>query len=116
MGSERTDLDNALADAGEDLVLTRSYAEAPNDVPSKVTVRAGVRRHGNQWTVVMSMTQILADQWPGGERPSASAPDPRLPIATDRLTDAAGYVATIENVDPIRLGGEVVRLDIVALV
>lgn len=104
-------LDNALARAGSDITLRRVTGTAPSLTNTDVTVRATVRSYQPQELVggiaqidshvIISPTQIVAANWPG---------DGSLPRKLDKMV-IAGRVRNIEVVDPIYVGGELVRLE-----
>jgi hypothetical protein len=113
-------LDAALAQAGEDTILRRIVGTAPNTINIDVVVRASVRSFqpvelvgGISQTdshVIISPTQIANAQWPGGELPSPTVANPTLPRINDRLI-INGRVRSIQVVDPIYIGGELVRIE-----
>jgi hypothetical protein len=113
-------LDAALAQAGEDAILRRIVGTAPNTINIDVVVRASVRSFqpvelvgGISQTdshVIISPTQIANAQWPGGELPSPTVANPTLPRINDRLI-INGRVRSIQVVDPIYIGGELVRIE-----
>lgn len=113
------DLDDALAEAGEDCTLRRK--EGSPLVEKDVTVRASVRSvRSNEVVgtvtqayskVVISMTQILASGWPAGHTVTPGAVDPRLPRANDFLV-VKGKVRQIMFADPIAVDGTVVRVNL----
>lgn len=121
MRPEIADLDDALADYGTDVVLRRVSGTAPNQTNTDVTVRAAVRSYQpnelvggiNQTDslVIISPTQIAAAGWPAGESASTTVADPTLPRRLDKMI-IAGRARNIEVVDPIYLGGELVRIEI----
>lgn len=116
-------LDEALARAGEDVVLRRIIGIAPNTSNSDVEVRATVRSYRNRdeeiaagifqdiLLVIMSPTEIAKAQWPGGELASSTVAQPDVPRKNDKLI-IGGRVRNIENVDLINIGDELVRIDL----
>lgn len=124
MTAEIAALDDALERAGEDVVLRRFAGKAPNQVSVDVTVRAVVRTVSadqvvgtivqNDLNVVISPSQIIAAQWPGGLRDGAvqSAAAPRIPRATDKIV-IQGRERQIRIAKPIFVGGVWVRCDLV---
>ncbi|NVO13898.1 MAG: hypothetical protein HXX10_07665 [Rhodoplanes sp.] len=126
MGAEAADLDEALADDGEDVILRRMVGIAPNRANVDVTVRAFVRFGATQellggvamstLSVIISATQIIAAQWPGGQAPTLPPfdPDSRVPLNTDTLI-VQGRRRTITAVQPIYLDGELVRINMTAV-
>ena len=61
--------------------------------------------------MIMSPTEIVNAQWPGGERPSLTVADPTLPRMGDRLV-VDGRQRTIEAVNPMTVNGELVRIEL----
>lgn len=118
-------LDAELAEVGEDVVLRRTTGTAPNVANIDVVCRAFVR----SWRlkeedlasgisqalilVTMSPTQINNAQWPGGSTPGQSV-DPTIPRRLDQVI-VKGRIRDIEAVDPLMVGGEVVRIDMQVL-
>lgn len=88
-------LDRSLADAGEDIIIRRKAGSGANQVNVDVKCRARVDWKRSEqmvgavfqtWgEVILSPTQILAAQWPGGvyDGPVISDVDPRIPRSTD---------------------------------
>lgn len=113
------DLDKALADTGEDCILRRKDGSPLSD--KDVTVRASVRglraaeivgtATQSYSKAVISMTQILADGWPGGHIVTPDVADPRLPRPNDFLI-VKGKQRQVTFVDPIAVDGTVVRLNL----
>lgn len=126
MTAEIAALDNALLRAGEDVVLRRIAGKTPNAVNVDVTVRAVVRTVSadqplgtivqNDLNVVISPSQIIAGQWPGGLRDGAvqSAADPRIPRTTDFMV-IQGRQRQVRVSKPIFVGGVWVRCDLVVV-
>ena len=124
MTAEIAALDSALQRAGEDCTLRRVAGKSPNAVNVDVTVRAAVRTVSadqiagtvaqNDLNVVISPSQILAAQWPGGLRDGAvqSLADPRIPRATDFMV-IQGRQRQVKAAKPIFVGGAWVRCDLV---
>ncbi len=124
MTAEIAALDNTLLRAGEDVVLRRVAGKSPNAVNVDVTVRAVARTVSadqvvgtiaqNDLNVVISPSQIIAGQWPGGLRDGAvqSATDPRIPRTTDFMV-IQGRQRQVRVSKPIFVGGVWVRTDIV---
>lgn len=120
MSGEREALDQALLEAGEDVVLRRTSGTAPNDIHKDVTIRAVVRAFRLRaealasglkqqvWIVIFSPSEIWATNWPGSS--AALVPDPQLPRRLDQFV-FHGTTHTIEAVDPIFVGGELVRVE-----
>lgn len=87
---EIADLDRALAQDGEDIILRRVVGttnQAFNDVTCRAFVRGyaanelvgGITQQDSK--VILSPTQINRVQWPGGQPPSVTD-DPRIPSKT----------------------------------
>lgn len=124
MTTEIAALDSALQRVGEDVVLRRIAGKSQNAVNVDVTVRASVRTVSadqiagtivqNDVNVVISPTQIIAAQWPGGLRDGAvqSAADPRIPRATDFMV-IQGRQRQVRVSKPIFVGGTWARCDLV---
>ncbi|ARM12129.1 MULTISPECIES: hypothetical protein [Rhizobium] len=112
------DLDAALLDSGEDVILRRKTNSSNVDVNCRARVR-GVNAQKvvgtitqNDLSVVMSPTEILAAGWPGGDPPAPGAPDPRLPRANDFMV-VKGRERQVKLSDPIYVGGQWVRCNLV---
>lgn len=117
-------LDNALRRAGENVVLRRVVGKAPNASNVDVTVRAAVRSVSgdqiagtitqNDMTVIVSPTDILAAQWPGGAVDGAvvSDVDPRIPRTTDKMI-VQGRERQVKLSKPIFVGGVWARTDLI---
>lgn len=113
------DLDQALADAGEDCILRRK--EGSPLVDKTVTVRASVRGlRASELVdtamqayskVVISMTQILGAGWPAGHVVTPGAVDPRIPRPSDVLI-VKGKARQIMFVDPISVRNIIVRINL----
>jgi hypothetical protein len=119
-----TALDDALAQNGQDVVLRRVVGSANIDVKCRASVRAfrpeeligGITQSDS--LVIMSPTQILAGQWPGGQvvsrsplLPSTSVSPAWLPKNTDRVI-VDGRSRAITFVKPISVGSGIVRLEL----
>jgi hypothetical protein len=117
VSGERAALDAALASAGEDIVLRRQIASGSNVANIDVTCRARVDTVGadeiagtiavSDLKIIMSPTQILAAQWPGGvpAYPVSNASDVRIPRITDFVI-ARGKVRQVKMVDPKIIGAD----------
>ena len=116
-------LDNALAQSGEDVVLRRVTGEAnqaPIDVVCRALVRAGKTDElaggaaRGTFDVIISPTQILEAQWPGGMPVSAAVrkTDPRMPRADDVLI-VQGKQRAVQAVRPFLVQGEIVRIELI---
>lgn len=113
-------LDRFLETDGEDCILRRVYGQAGNTAPSDVTVRAKVMAYSEvelvggiaqtDSKVILSPSQIAEAQWPGGELPRSSVPDPTLPRRNDKLI-VDGRVRNVEFVNPADIGGTLVRIE-----
>jgi len=118
-------LDAALEANGEDIVLRRVVGVQPNTLNIDVTCRANVRtwrlKEENLVAgiaqavdiVVISPTPIARAQWPGGV-PVGQLTDPSVPRRLDKVI-IAGRVREIDAVEPIRLSGQVVRIELQVL-
>jgi hypothetical protein len=117
-------LDQALARAGEDVIIRRKAGAGANQVNVDVKCRAAVRTVSadqiagtitqNDMTVIISPTQILAAQWPGGVHDGSVATDvdPRIPRITDHAV-LQGKQRQVKTSKPIFVGGVWVRTDLV---
>lgn len=117
MSGERQSLDAALAAAGEDIVLRRQIAAGTSIANIDVPCRARVDTVGadeiagtiavSDLKIIMSPTQILAAQWPGGvpAYPVSNASDPRIPRITDFVI-ARGKQRQVKMVDPKIIGAD----------
>lgn len=113
------DLDAALGRTGENCTLRRKEG---NPLTEKdVTVRASVRGLRGAEIVgtatqaysmaIISMTQILAAEWPAGHVVTPGAVDPRIPRPNDFLV-VKGKQRQIMFADPIAVNGTVVRVNL----
>lgn len=120
-------LDHGLQTAGFDAILRRVYGQGANAQTSDVRIRTrvlpqtisaqnvgGEERQGT-WMVI-SPTQIKAQGWPGGERPSSARPLPWLPCRGDQIIKvtelATGRWQSIDVVrDPFYVDGAIVRIE-----
>lgn len=116
------DLDRALNDAGEDIVLRRKVS----NVFQEVTIRAAVRLANkpdqmmsgttqDDLKIVASMTQIKATGWPGTGN-VGSAPfvvDSQIPRRGDEVI-VKGMRYRLEAVNPIAVKNSVIRLVMMA--
>lgn len=112
------DLDAALRDSGEDVILRRKSNAGNADVDCRARVR-GVNAQRvvgtitqNDLSVVISPTEILAAGWPGGSPPAPGAVDPRLPRANDFMV-VKGKERQVKFSDPIYVGGKWVRCNLI---
>jgi hypothetical protein len=119
-------LDEALAAAGEDVILRRIVGTGTSAMNVDVTVRASVRRDAaamdlvgtlaqGEDAVIISPTQITTAQWPGGHPASTAIhqADPRVPRINDTLI-IQGRPRKVKMVQPILVDGELVRINMVA--
>ncbi len=117
-------LDQALEDAGEDIVLYRQTGSGNNVVRSSVTCRAKVTAVSvaeiaagitqTELNVVLSPTQIDQAQWPGGTL-RGSPPydvDPRIPILAKDHVIARKKDRAVTFVDPQFVDGVLVRINL----
>lgn len=115
-------LDNALAEAGEDVILRREVSVGNGNVLSlDVKCRAFVRTFRLREEelvsgisqsvdlVTISPTEIEKKQWPGGQLQGAPV-SPSLPRKLDKLK-VKGRWRTLDAVDPIAIGAEIVRIN-----
>src|SRR5215510_13559271 len=117
-------LDNALARAGEDIILRRVSGTAPNQIAVDVKCRAKVTAVSTEQTVagiavttfeiIISPTQIKDAHWPG--TPPQVPPfnvDPSIPRAgtTDKVLMRGLPPMDVFFVDPIMPSGELVRIN-----
>lgn len=117
MSGERQALDAALLAAGEDITLRRQIAAGQSIANIDVTCRARVDTVGadeiagtiavSDLKIIMSPTEILAAQWPGGvpAYPVSNASDPRVPKITDFVI-ARGKQRQVKMVDPKIIGAD----------
>lgn len=115
-------LDDALAEAGEDVVLRRVVGTGANKQNIDVEVRAIVRNFRLREEDIgagivqgvllasMSPTQIANAQWPGGVVPGQSI-DPSHPRVDDKIL-IKGRICNITAVESVAMGGEVVRYNL----
>jgi hypothetical protein len=116
-------LDEALAYAGEDVILRRTVGTGAAAVNVDVTVRAAVRAlkadelvgtlSQSDSMAIISPTQIIAAQWPGGQPVSGAIhqADPRVPKIGDKAI-IQGRVRDVLLVKPILVAGELVRIEL----
>lgn len=119
-------LDDALREAGEDVILRRTVGSAPNMVNVDVTVRARVNAIVSAasapgpkeatFELFLSPTQITTQQWPGGVL-AALPPfnvDQRIPRigGQDKILMRGENPRPIVYCDPKIIGGELVRINI----
>lgn len=117
-----TALDDALATTGEDIVLRHTVGTGAAAVNVDVLVRASVRAFApdelvgtisqSDSMVIMSPTQIIAAQWPGGQPVSTAIhqADPRVPKIGDKAI-IQGRIRNVTFVKPIVVSGELVRIE-----
>lgn len=120
---EVIELDKSLVVDGEDIVLRRIVGSV-NQTNVDVVCRAFVRRYQAKELIpgsiiqgdshiIMSPTQIIAAQWPGGEPVVASdaALDRRVPRKGDKVI-VQGKPRNIETAEPIYIDTDLVRLEL----
>jgi hypothetical protein len=119
-------LDRGLAVAGEDVILHRTVGEDTNVVIVDVTCRARVDAVDNkagsaglqvsEYNLIMSPTQIINAQWPGGGFPQVPPfnVDQGIPRAnsTDQVLLRGEQPRIITMVDAKIIGGELVRVNL----
>lgn len=120
MSAEIAALDSALARGGEDAILRRKVGKSTNAVNIDVPVRVRTdvlsadqiagKLTQNSLNVIMSPTQIMNAQWPGGiyDGPITSPVDPRIPRATDFIV-IQGKEREVVVSKPFIIGGVWVR-------
>lgn len=117
MSGERAALDDALAAAGEDIVLRRRTVVSDVVVDVDVTCRARIDTvkadeiagtiSVSDLKIIMSPTPLMENGWPGGE-------EPPVPRPTDFVV-ARGKLRQIKTVDPKYIGDEdLCRINLVA--
>jgi hypothetical protein len=118
-------LDNALARAGEDIILRRVFGIAPNQTVVDVKCRAKVTAINSEqavagiavttFEIIISPTHIKAAQWPGATQPQLPPfdVDPSIPRAgtTDKVLMRGLPPMDVFFVDPVMPGGELVRIN-----
>lgn len=116
-------LDSALAEIGEDAILRRPYGSGNSQGFVSVTVRikvdglrddqisAGIVQ--DELNFIMSPTQIKDAQWPGGTIPQLPPlnQDPSVPRPGSDQMVSGGKVRQITYIDPVVVGGELVRIN-----
>lgn len=121
--NEIAELDAALAEDGEDIVLRRVKGSSlATQVNVDVTCRAFVRGYApnelvgsitqQDVKVILSTTQIDAADWPADEADSTSPIDPRVPRKNrgDKCV-IAGRVLSVESAKGILIDGTLIRID-----
>lgn len=123
MNSYIVDLDASLIENGQEIILRRTFGTT-SQTDVDVTVQANVRAVSqpdmlisgitqDDVKVIMSMTQIIAEGWPG-QGDEDDAPffvDRRVPRKGDTLI-INGQMYRAEMVNQIKIGTEVVRIEI----
>lgn len=113
------DLDAALADVGEPIKL-RCNGDVADEVTcqAKVTaisreeIAAGIAE--TMLNVIMSPSEINAAQWPRTSRGQLKPPfdeDPRIPRVGKDEAIVRGRARTVDFVDPLFVGGTLVRIN-----
>ncbi len=113
---ELSQLDEALAEDGEDFVLRRIVSDSPAYVD--VTCRGFIRGYTpaeltptiiqGDGKIIMSPTQIIAADWPSA---SASDLDTRVPRKNDKAI-VQGKPRNIEAASPIYLANVLIRIEL----
>lgn len=117
-------LDNALAEAGEDVILRRVVGSGSAVANIDVTCRARVDAmkteqmaagiNATDLNVIISPTQINDAQWPGGTVPILPPfdVDQRIPRASVDKMIVRNSIRNITFVDAKVIGDELVRIDL----
>lgn len=116
MTTEIEALDEALAAAGEDIVLRRITRSGPVDVACRACVRTDVQTAEptqTGCTIVLSPTDVIAGQLPGRHLPGPLSPDPGLPKVNDQII-VQGRLRNIVAAKPFFVAGELVRIELTA--
>lgn len=116
------DLDAALAEAGEDIVLQHlTLGPGGTQIPFSVTCRAAVRGYSpdeliagsgiiqKDRKIILSPTEITVAGWPG-PMPVSAGIDKRVPRAGDRVM-RNGQAMAVQAAEGIYVQGELVRLE-----
>lgn len=111
--TEIADLDYSLDADGQTITLTRGAASVDcaafvrglQGDPLTDTVRQ------QDFTVIISPTQIAAAVWPSAPDSPAAALDPSIPAKGDKVT-IAGRLYTAQSVLPIFIADTLVRINI----
>jgi hypothetical protein len=116
------DLDSALAEAGQDVILRRIVGSGTALVNIDVKCRASVRTYRLKeeqidagiatavQLVTISPTQINEAQWPGGGLPGQSV-SPSIPRRNDKMI-IDGRPRNVEAVEPMSVGNQIVRFNL----
>ena len=118
---EVRELDKSLRVDGQDIVLRRLVGTT-NQIAVDVRCRAFVRSIAATVTtpaviqanmkIIMSPTEIINEQWPGGEpEVPPRLDDPRVPRRNDQVI-VAGALANVMDCDPIYLANDLIRLEL----
>lgn len=113
---EIADLDFSLLNDAQIITLTRGAAS----VDCFAFVRGLDRNplvgsiNQQEFHVIISPTQIDADDWPSAPSSPPVSPDPRIPIKGDRVT-VAGRVRTVQDVLPMFVANVLVRIEMKVL-
>jgi hypothetical protein len=123
-----SELDNSLAQVGEDIILRRMVGTAPNQIPIDVQCRAKVNGlstaqiaagiPATEFNVIISPTQINDKQWPGGTIPPVPPLnlDQRIPRAgpADKviLKERDSVPRAVTFSDPQIVNSELVRINL----
>lgn len=118
----QSDLDQLLRSDGQQVTLRRIVGTTNQTAVDcdcwafvrgyKANELAGAIIQGDS-AVILSATDIIAAQWPGGQPVTSPPPetDPRVPRATDRVI-IEGRSRAIISADPIYVGGELHRVNL----
>lgn len=121
--ASRADLDNGLAEVGEDIRLQRlTTAPGGAQVSFECTCRAVVRGYTpaeivsgsgiiqQDVKVILSPSDIERAQWPGAT-PMPEGVDRRVPVRNDRII-RQGRTYAVQAAQGIYVGGELVRIEL----
>ncbi|WP_096704169.1 hypothetical protein [Magnetospirillum sp. 15-1] len=113
-------LDRAIARVGQPITITRTTGSLPNQVMLSLECRAIVRAYKTEQligtitqgdsNVILSPTDIMRAQWPGGQMPTTTT-DTRIPKTTDKVV-FLGRTCSIIAVKPLYIRGELARIDL----
>lgn len=112
-------LDRAIARVGQPITVTRTTGTIPNQVTLSLDCKAIVRTYRTEQligtvtqgdsNVILSPTDIMRAQWPGGQSPTVTT-DTRIPKTTDKIA-FLGRTCAIIAVKPLYIRGELARID-----
>ena len=115
--SETIALDQALARAGENIIVRRIVDGSLVDLPCRAVVRGVTQEKvigtilATDLEVIISPTEILAANWPSNPTIVSGQADPRIPRITDFVV-AKGKQRQVKFSDPIFVGNEWVRCNL----